>query len=303
MIYFSCVSLGQSKYVESILCVMRAARFDYHVHESYSSDAREAKVEDYIVAAENIGIEEIAFTTHEIFTGDFYDFGVLPHEIPAYIDNIHRQAETTSVRLKVGLEMDYFPEAERELEALIDEYPFDFILGSTHFVGKYDVGSARDTPPYFSGRRLTEAVSEYYSLWCKAVESGLFDSMSHPDYWKRFLYLIRPHPPVFSEYGGALEAIDSLVSYGVGIEVNTSGLRHQHGVQYPIKDFLEAAFKAGLKTVTIGSDSHNPSQLGFRLPDAVDMLKDVGFKRISTFTGRNNISHPIELVVRTIKNQ
>ena len=282
---------------------MQAARFDYHVHESYSSDARDAKVEDYIVAAEEQGIEEIAFTTHEIFTGPFYNFGVLPNEIPSYIDNILKHGETTSVRLKVGIEMDYFSDSERELEALIDEYPFDFILGSTHFVGKYDVGSARDTPSYFSGRSLTEAVSEYYNLWREAVESGLFDSMSHPDYWKRFLYLVKPDPPVFSEYGGVMEAIDSLVSYGVGIEVNTSGLRHQHGVQYPIRDFLETSHKAGLKTVTIGSDSHNPSQLGFRLSDAVDLLKDVGFNSISTFTGRKSTSHPIESVVRTIKNQ
>ena len=282
---------------------MKAARFDYHVHERYSSDAREAKVEDYITAAEKTGIEEIVFTTHEIFAGEFYDFGLLPHEVPAYIDNIHRLAETTSVRLKVGMEVDYFPEAEREIEALISEYPFDFILGSTHFVGKYDVGSIRDTPNYFAGRPLIDAVSEYYDLWRRAIESGLFDSMAHPDYWKRFLYLVRPEHAVFSEYGGVQEAIDSLVSSNVGIEVNSSGWRHQHGVQYPIREFLDAAYKAGLKTVTIGSDSHNPSQLGFRLPDAVDLLKDVGFKRISTFAGRKKTSHPIESVVRTIKNQ
>jgi histidinol-phosphatase (PHP family) len=292
-----------SKYTQATVCGMRAARFDYHVHERYSSDARDAKVEDYIVAAEERGIEEIAFTTHMMITGPYFYFGVQLNEVSAYIDNIHKLNETTNVRLRVGLEMDYFPDAEHEIEKFTSEYPFDFILGSTHYVRNYDVGSKEDAPNYFSERSISDAVSEYHNLWRRAVESSLFDSMAHPDYWKRYLFLIRPEPADFSEYGGVQEAIDSLVSYNVGIEVNASGWRHQHGVQYPIRGFLEAAHKAGLKRVTIGSDSHNPAQLGYRLPDAVDLLRDVGFKHISTFNGRKNTSHPIGSVVRTIKNK
>ena len=40
---------------------MRAAKFDYHVHESFSSDATHSTVESYIKAAETRGIEEVAF--------------------------------------------------------------------------------------------------------------------------------------------------------------------------------------------------------------------------------------------------
>jgi len=282
---------------------MRVARFDYHIHESYSQDARDSSVERYIKAAEEKGIDEIAITTHQIITGEFSGFGVQPAEVQSYVDNIHKLAESTDVVLRVGLEIDYFPEAERELEALIDEYPFDFILGSTHFIGAYDVGSRRDTPAFFSGRSLKEAASDYFNLWRKAVESGLFDSMAHPDYWRRFLYLVRPDPVDFIDYGGALEAIDALVSYDVGFEVNTSGWRHQQKNQYPIRCFLEAANDAGVKKVTLGSDSHLPDQLGFLLPEAVDLLRDVGFKYISSFTLRKNQYNPIDSVVRTVKNK
>ena len=281
---------------------MRVPRFDYHIHETYSKDARSTKVEDYIVAAERLGIEELAITTHQIITGDYWDFGILLHQIPEYVDNIHRLDETTDVRLKVGLEMDYFPSAERELEALEEEYPFDFILGSTHFIGKFDVGARIDTPKFFANRSVREATAEYFGVWRMAVESGLFDVMAHPDYWRRYLYLVRPEPVDFSEYGGALEAIDSLVSYGVGVEVNSSGKRYDDNMQYPIKGFLEAAHEAGVKRVTIGSDSHIPDTLGSWLPEAVDLLKDIGFKQISTFNGRKNTSHPIDSVVRTVNN-
>jgi histidinol-phosphatase (PHP family) len=281
---------------------MRVARFDYHNHESYSKDARSTKVEDYIVAAERLGIEELAITTHQIITGDYWDFGIQPSQIQEYIDHIHRLDETTDVRLKVGLEMDYFPSAERELEALEAEYPFDFILGSTHFIGPYDVGSRIDTPTYFANRSIREATAEYFNYWRKAVESGLFDVMAHPDYWRRYLYLVRPEPVDFSEYGDVQEAIDSLVSYGVGIEVNSSGKRYHDEMQYPIKDFLVAAHKAGVKRITIGSDSHVPDTLGYWLPEAVDLLKDIGFKHISTFDDRKNTAHPIDSVVRTVNN-
>ena len=129
------------------------------------------------------------------------------------------------------------------------------------------------------------------------------DSMAHPDYWRRFLYLVKPGTVDFSEYGGALEAIDALVSYDVGIEINTSGWRHQHETQYPIRGFLEVANEAGVKKVTLGSDSHIPDQLGFLLPEAVDLLKDVGFKYVSSFKLRKNCFNPIDSVVRTVKNE
>ncbi len=282
---------------------MRVARFDYHVHESYSSDARGSLVEDYIKVAEQRGIEEIAFTTHEIITGQYSYFGVQLEEVQQYIDNIHRLDETTPVKLLVGLEVDYFSEAERQLEKLVDEYPFDFILGSTHFIGEYDVGSRKDAPAYFGGRPLLEATRDYFRFWIQAVESGLFDSMAHPDYWRRFLHLIRPEPADISEYGLVVEAVDALVSYDVGIEVNSSGRRHEHGIQYPIHEFLELAHEAGLKRITLGSDSHVPDTLGYWLPEAVDLLKEIGYKNISSFSGRHHNENSIESVVRTVKNQ
>ena len=297
------MTLIYSKYPDASISGMRVARFDYHVHESYSSDARSSTVERYINVAEEKGIEEIAFTTHQIIAGPDWDFGIQPDEISDYVENIHRLRETTEVKLLIGLEMDYFPSAERTLEAIIDEYPFDFILGSTHYIGEYDVGSRKDAPGFFGGRSLNEATSEYFGLWRRAIESGLFDVMAHPDYWRRFLHTIRNEPAVFSEYGLVHEAIDSLISYDVGIEINTSGRRHEHSIQYPIRAFLEAVHRAGLKKITLGSDSHLPSHLGFWLPEAVDLLQDVGFKYISSYENRKNTANPIDSVVRRVKNR
>ncbi len=283
---------------------MKAARFDYHVHESHSRDARDSTVPLYIEVAEAKGIEEICFTTHLITTGPDVELGIRDHEIEGYINNIHELNETTDVHLKPGLEIDYIPGDQRRIEWVLNEYNWDFILGSVHLVGEWDVGSRRRSPGFFEGRLLVEATSEYYVLYKDAIETGFFDMMSHPDYWRRYLHQRHAKVARWEDYSEAcLEAIDALKNNNMGVEVNTSGRRHEHGVQYPIREFLVAVHDVGIEKVSIGSDSHLPEHLGFWLPEAVEMLKGVGFKHVTSFSGRKAIMNPIDSVVRTIKNK
>jgi histidinol-phosphatase (PHP family) len=281
---------------------MRVSLVDYHVHESYSSDARDSKIECYVEMAEKMGVQEIAFTTHQIIVGQYSNFGVQKDEISDYVSKIRSLDENTDVRLLAGLEVDYFEEAEREIESLINEYSFDFILGSTHFIGNYDIGSIRDTPSFFNERSIGEATGEYFNIWRKAIESGLFDSMAHPDYWRRFIHLCRENSVSFTDYNGVYEAIDSLISYNTAVEVNSSGKRHEHRVQYPIREFLEAAHGAGLKKITLGSDSHIPTHLGYMLPEMVDLIQEIGFKHISCYRNRKCSFKTIDSIIRNVNN-
>lgn len=282
---------------------MRSARFDYHVHESHSGDAKEATVPLYVEVAEARGIEEICFTTHLITSGPDEDWSIQEDELAGYIDPILKLNDSTDVVLKPGLEIDYIPGDQSKVERILGEYSWDFILGSVHLVGDWDVGSRRRSPGFFAGRKLVESTHDYYVLYKEAIETGFFDMMSHPDYWRRYLHNARPEPARWEEYSDAcFEAIDALKSYDMGVEVNTSGRRHEHGVQYPIREFLEAIHNAGIEKVTLGSDSHVPETLGYWLPEATDMLAEIGFKNITSFKDRKPISNPIESVVRTVKN-
>ena len=143
------------------------------------------------------------------------------------------------------------------------------------------------------------------TMSCKeAIETGYFDMMSHPDYWRRYIHQKHTEAARWEDYSDAcLESIDALKSYDMGVEVNTSGRRHAHGIQYPIREFLVAVYDTGIRKMNIGSDSHLPEHLGFWLPEAVEMLKGVGFKHITSFSGRNAIMNPIDSVVRTVKNR
>lgn len=277
-------------------------RKDFHVHESHSRDAPGALVEGYIRAAEAMGMDEICFTTHLIISGPDTANSIMVEEIPEYFEEIERGQSMTGVKLRVGLEVDYFPGEERRLASLLDEYPFDFILGSLHYIRGYDIGAKEGSMAFFGGRGLREALDIYYTDWGLAVESGLFDVMAHPDYFRKYLSHTFPSPLTLEDYGSRLfEAIESLKSYGVGVEVNPSGYRHGIGDCYPSLELLRVMKEEGIETVTIGSDSHRVEDLGSRLEEAVDRLRSASYDHICIFEGRRNRVLSLDEVCRPLQ--
>ncbi|MBS7638607.1 histidinol-phosphatase HisJ family protein [Candidatus Bathyarchaeota archaeon] len=264
-------------------------RKDFHVHESHSRDAPGALVEEYCREAEIKGMDEICFTTHLIISGPDTSNSIEVGEIPEYLEEVERAQSSTNVKLRVGLEVDYFPEEERRLESLLDEYPFDFILGSLHYIRGYDIGAMEGSMAFFGKRSLREALNIYYTDWKLAVESGLFDVMAHPDYFRKYLHYTIPEPLTLEDYGSMLfEAVESMVSYGVGVEVNPSGYRHGIGDCYPSLELLGVMKDWGIGTVTVGSDSHRVEDLGSRLEKAVARLRSASYEHICTFEKRRN---------------
>jgi len=262
---------------------------DYHVHESHSSDAPGATVERYCRMAEARGIDEIAFTTHLIIVGPDVDVGVTPSQIPDYLEEIQGARDSTSVELRAGLEVDYFPEEEGRLGRVLDEHPLDFVLGSLHYIRGYDIGTRRGSVDFFGGRLLEDALDVYFTGFREAVESGLFDAMAHPDYFRKHIRLTHEEPVTWERYGTAVyEAIDSMKSSRVGFEVNSSGWRYGVEGVYPVDGFLRAARDAGVDNVTVGSDSHSVDGLGVNTLMAVQRLEEAGYSHICVFEGRKN---------------
>jgi histidinol-phosphatase (PHP family) len=271
---------------------------DYHVHEKHSRDASTAMIPEYIASAEARGIHEIAFTTHFITVGPDVAISIPEYEISEYIEDIRRAQANTTVRLLAGLEVDYFPGEERHLEQVLGTHDFDFILGSTHYVNGVDIGSQTQAEGFFADRPIKRAADEYYKVWKRAIESGLFDVMAHPDYWRKYLHFYGKSAQ-WGEYGSVVfDALQAAADKGVGIEVNTAGERAGTGHFYPLQEFLVAAHEAGIENVTVGSDSHTAGTLGYKLDEAVRMIRDVGFTTISKYEKRRSRRKPIGEMLR-----
>ena len=266
---------------------MTKLRIDYHVHESHSGDAKESTIKDYIMKAEIIGIDEIAFTTHLLFSTPDIHISIKINEIESYIKEIEQAQQNTSVSLLKGFEVDYIPSDEKKIEKIIDEYSLDIILGSVHYVNGNDIGSKSNSIKYFKGRALSKAADEYYGVWKQAVETGLFDVMAHPDYWRKHVAQVHPRTLKWIDYGSTINsALDSLLSYGVGLEINTSGFKHGLGTNFPLDCLLQAAKNRGVNNITIGSDSHKISELGNHYEDAVSQIRRIGYDKVTRYKDR-----------------
>ena len=269
--------------------------FDYHVHESHSRDAQDATLPAIIHEAEKQGIREIALTSHLIVSGPDVYLGVQMDELDEYFQGIEKTQDDTDVVLRAGLEVDYFPDEERRLEKIVDEHPLDYCLGSVHYINGVDIGSRGGVSLFFEGRPLHEAADEYFTVWKMAAGSGLFDVLAHPDYWRKFLQTVRSEPAAIEDYGSVYrDALRTLAEEGVGFEVNTSSTKVGLTEFYPVQGFLKAAYESGVSTVTVGSDAHTPSKIGYRLDEAAANLRRAGYESISTFRGRRNQKHRID---------
>ena len=71
------------------------------------------------------------------------------------------------------------------------------------------------------------------------------------------------------------EALEGIISRDIALEVNTSGAE---GRTMASDTVLRWYKDMGGKLVTLGSDTHTLARVGGGLREAVDMLKNIGFK-------------------------
>jgi histidinol-phosphatase (PHP family) len=73
---------------------------------------------------------------------------------------------------------------------------------------------------------------------------------------------------------------------GVCVEVNTAGLRKPCGEIYPALALLRACQRLGVPA-TLGSDAHEPEQVGLAFEQGLEHLKAAGYESIVAFAGRD----------------
>ena len=184
--------------------------------------------------------------------------------------------------------MDWIPGREDSIAALLEAWPWDYVVGSVHFLA--DGAVDHDGYDAWDSADPDRIWSTYFDMLGDAAASGLFDILAHPDLvkvWGRG----RPEPPrPRREYYDI--AIDRIARADVAIEVSTAGLRKPVGEIYPARDLLGMFVGAG-KPVALSSDAHEPETIGHGYDAAVELLHDVGVDRICVFDGRARTEEPL----------
>jgi len=268
---------------------MRHTRTDYHVHPDYSIDASPVRIRDYCEKALDLKLTEICFTTHielDPARRDIDNFVVFQGERlsvfnPAWLDGYFREIARAqeefrhaNLKVKAGIEVGYCPGCEKYVEKIVNNYPFDFVLGAIHCLDHIAISSMKESPHYFQNKSLAELRKDYFTTLEEMVGTGLFDCIAHVDLYLRY-GLTYYGPEVLTIHRGVVEPIfKEMARRGMGLEVNTSSRRRGLEEFHPTREMLTLAAQAGIKIFTVGSDAHSLDQLGDCIDEALAVLKN-----------------------------
>lgn len=219
---------------------------------------------------------EMGFSDHlPMVVGWKPGYSMRRSELDGYVTLVRSLAGeyAPAIRILLGIEADYFPAAEAEIAALLADYPFDYVIGSVHFLGDGFAYDHSDNRGRYEDLGVDRIYLEAYELVAAAAGSGLFDVIGHFDLPKKFGHRPADAERVAAAAGAALQAVKRA---GAAIELNTAGWRKPVGEAYPALDLLTEA--AGLDIpLTFGSDAHRPEEVGDGFGRAIDLAREAGY--------------------------
>ena len=265
-----------------------SALVDLHVHSTCSADGV-STIAAYARRAAALGFREVGFCEHVDFDARDRDCG--------YLDGIaYDQAIACArklapqVALRQGIELSYQGHTEDEIRAWLASGSWDCVVLSVHLVD-YDDGWAIISEPdtagaYFAGHTERQAYVPYFEELLRAARSGLGDLLGHFDLVKRYgVEQYGPFAP--ADFEDEIRAVlRAMIDGGMGLEVNTSGLRQSPGEPYPALTLLRWYSELGGEILTVGSDAHHTDHLGAGVAEALAMARQAGFRAIATFEQR-----------------
>ena len=262
---------------------------DYHLHGNFCGHAT-GELAEYVEAALAKGFAEIGFSDHlpKVVDPDPYH-AMLEDDLPRYVDTVIglQNKYRGRITIKLGIEADYFAGHERETKRLIDAYPFDYVLGSIHFLGDWHFTSKQGLSRYGS-EDPAEAFPRYFELLKRMIGTGLFDIVAHADALRRGAF--QPARTLEREHR---EVAALLRENGMAIELNTAGIRRGSGSVYPERNFLAACVAENVP-ITLGSDAHAPADVGKDYAEAYRLLADLGITEIATYEKRRLVKRPLD---------
>lgn len=265
---------------------------DSHLHTDLSPDS-DVSIDVYAAAAVERGIAEIAITDHVDFDPRYpaYAFATYEDRERSVRSAAERWADR-GVAIRFGCELTYERRHEADVRDHLRRHAYDFTIGSVHVGPDSPYGPDR-VATFVAGRPLAEIVAPYFVEVEAAARSGLFDTLGHLDFVKRYVTPL-VLPAAFAAAPEMYEPIlRALVESGTALEVNASGLRQSPGETYPPAWVVARFRELGGRAVTAGSDAHRADSFTFGLVSAYRAAADSGFRALAFRRG----GAPIEIAM------
>jgi histidinol-phosphatase (PHP family) len=260
---------------------------DVHVHCDYSIDAS-GTIEDYCQAALKRRLAEICFTTHfdanprsedhaNYVRVDGAKLSTTVANMAPYVDHVLRASEEFypyGLSVKLGIEVGWYDGCEEQVVRLKEGYPFDYLLVGIHEIGDQCFCSLHTYEKCLGRYSAGQAAEDYVRQVIAAARSGMFDTIAHLDYLKK--YGEKFYGPALCEELRKLmpELFEVLKTTDTAIEVNTAARRAGFESYYPSVDIINMARRAGVSVHFLGSDAHKPEHVGYEFEDVLPLVPD-----------------------------
>ena len=253
---------------------------DYHIHTLFSCDSQATMTEMCRAALER-GIPEIGFSDHfDLMPEDqCYNF----FKADSWWEALQRCRENFKgmLSIRAGIELGEPHRFQDETHVLLENYPWDYSLGSLHWVGSMNIFD----PLYFE-QPADRSYKDYFREMTKMVAEGDFDILAHMDIIKRYGFDNYGSYDPYSFEDEIRTILRLCVERGLGLEINTVTLRRPVNQVAPAEVVLRWFREEGGRWVTLGSDAHLPEHVGFGLDQVVDVLQSVGYSYLACFENR-----------------
>jgi histidinol-phosphatase (PHP family) len=137
----------------------------------------------------------------------------------------------------------------------------------------------------------------YFQHLAEAAETGLYDTLAHPD-------LVKNESPTdwhFARIQPYIErALDRIAKTGVAMELNTSGRQKAIREINPSPTMLGLMRARGIPVV-LGADAHIPTRVAADYAGALRTLESVGYTEINFFLDRKRQTVPITDALASLK--
>lgn len=259
-------------------------------------------IEAFVEAAAARGVAELGFTEHlyrcvesEKPFGRFWesepDATLAAHtesfvtedrnlSLESYVEAVV-DAKDRGLPVKLGLEVDFFPETVGAVTDLLAPYPWDFLIGSVHWIG----GWAIDASSSLFGwdiKGLDWTWSAYFDLATELAASGTVDVLAHIDLPKKYGMRLPSEP--LERYN---DVVAAAAQSGTAVEVSSQGLRKPAAEVYPAPEFLRRFHDSGVG-ITLASDGHYPHEAAEGHTEVVAAARAAGYTTYLRFDRRRS---------------
>jgi histidinol-phosphatase (PHP family) len=262
-------------------------RICYHTHTVWSDGT--ATLEAMIEGARRAGLDELGISDHLVLWpgGATVGWSMEPAFLDEYVARVRDAMAASPVTLRLGIEADYTPETVDAMAACLRRHPFDYVLGSVHYVDDFPIDGDAEHWDALSEDARNAMWRRYWDHIRAMAESGLFDIAAHLDLGKKFGH--RPTVDLTVEEDAAL---DALAAAGMALEINTAGWNKPAREAYPSLRLLRKA-RARNIPLQVNADAHAPEMVADHYADAETLAREAGYTELVRFEGRKPIAFPL----------